>query len=263
MMLLEFKSKAQAKKAAGFSYIGAINISAKHTKAENYMEQTYTIYLAPANLSGYEVCPGRTPECSALCLNMSGRSKIEAYSHKNNIQNTRIKKTRLLFEQREFFVRWMIAEIETARAKAYQTGHRFSVRLNNTSDINPEQFYIVEDGKKINILEYFPEIQFYDYTKVATRANLTKKYSNYDLTYSYSGSNTEKCLEMLKNGVRVAMVFYPSLPEKYWGYEVVNGDLYDMRYKDPKNVIIGLKYKVVPNATLDNQIYSNKFITIV
>ena len=78
----------------------------------------------------------------------------------------------------------MIAEIETARAKAYQTGHRFSVRLNNT--------------------------------KVATRANLTKKYSNYDLTYSYSGSNTEKCLEMLKNGIRVAMVFYPSLPEKYW-----------------------------------------------
>ena len=259
MILLEFKSKARAKKDAGFSYIGAINISAKHTKAEKFMEQTYTIYLAPANLSGYEVCPGRTAECTKLCLNMSGRSKIEAYSHKNNIQNTRIKKTRMLFEQREFFVRWMIEEIKTAKAKAIKTGYRFSVRLNNTSDISPEQFYIVEDGKKINILEYFPEIQFYDYTKVASRTSLTKKYSNYDLTYSYNGSNTEKCLEMLKNGIRVAMVFYPVLPEKHWGYDVVNGDQFDMQYLRPKNVIIGLKYKVVPNGMLE----TNKFITFV
>lgn len=52
----------------------------------------------------------------------------------------------------------------------------------------------------------------------------------------------DDCFKMLENEVRVAMVF-KEVPENFMGRKVINGDLYDMRYKDPKDVIIGLKFK--------------------
>lgn len=246
--ILDFTNVSQAKKATGLSYIGGVSISQKHAKAETYNEHTYTIYLAPANSSGFEVCPGRTAECTRLCLNMSGRNKIGSYTADNKIEKARIKKTQLLHENREFFVNWVIEEIKTAKAKAEALGFRFSVRLNNTSDISPEMFYVRKNGVKMNLLQIFPDVQFYDYTKVASRVSLVKKYPNYDLTYSFSGVNLDTCLEMLKNNIRVAMVFAPKLPETYLGYTVENGDLFDMRYLQPKNIIVGLKFKSVRNT---------------
>jgi hypothetical protein len=73
-------------------------------------------------------------------------------------------------------------------------------------------------------------------------------YSNYDLTFSYSGHNWSACEEILDNkSGRVAVVFEKTLPETYKGYKVVDGDAYDMRYVDDKNVIVGLKFKRVKN----------------
>ena len=88
---------------------------------------------------------------------------------------------------------------------------------------------------------------FYDYTKVYKRIGLLKKYENYDLTFSYSGNNFQDCISALNNNVRVAVVFKKSLPEKFWGRDVIDGDLYDMRYRDRKDVIVGLKYKITRN----------------
>jgi hypothetical protein len=122
--------------------------------------------------------------------------------------------------------------------------------LNNTSDISPEDFTIVEDGVIINILDKFQDVQFYDYTKVASRVELLNKYDNYDLTFSYNGHNWDECVQMLNNNIRVGVVFL-KVPETYMGYEVINGNDYDMRYLDPKDVIIGLPYKKVRNK-LDN-----------
>lgn len=242
---MDFKSIAQAKKLTGLSYIGMVNNSTKHEKAFKYNEMVYTIYLAPAKSSGYEVCPGRTAECTLLCLNESGRNKMN--TEREVIRNSRIKKTRLFHEDHQFFVKWVFEEIKLARKKAEKLNYRFSVRLNNTSDISPEDFYILnEDGVRVNILEYFNDVQFYDYTKVPERLELTKKYSNYDLTFSFSGTNKFDCLQMLKNDVRVSVVF-KTVPETFWGYPVVNGDNYDMRYLDPKQSIIGLKFKQVRN----------------
>lgn len=251
---MEFKSITHAKKTTGLSYIGMVNNSAKHEKAYHYNEMVYTIYLAPANSSGYEVCPGRTKECTIACLNQSGRNKM--VSDMNHIEQSRITKTKLFFEEREFFVRWVMAEIKSAKKKADKLGYRFSVRLNNTSDISPEEFFIIHSGHKINLLELFPDIQFYDYTKVPSRINLLWKYSNYDLTYSYNGYNENTCKTYLESGsCRVAVVF-KTVPETFWGYPVINGNDYDMRYLDPTNVIIGLPYKQVRNKLE----LSNKFV---
>ncbi len=249
----EFKNVTNAKKETGLTFIGSTSKTTKHVKSIQYNEMVYTIYLAPAKSSGYEVCPMRNDECTDLCLNESGMNRMNMKDEM--INQSRIKKTKLFFEEREFFVRWMIYEIDRELNKAKKLGMEFSVRINNTSDINPLSFYIDEGGHKLNILQLFPDVQFYDYTKVVNRFKLTKMYSNYDLTFSYDGHNKELCLQLLEEGYRVAVVF-KTLPRNFWGYEVIDGDLYDMRYRDPKNVIVGLKFKKVRNRLEKN----NKFV---
>jgi hypothetical protein len=238
-----YTNKTQAKRLTGINYLGSVNLTTKHQKAYEYNELTYSLYLAPAKMSGYEVCPMRTKECTKLCLNESGMNLMTQKIKGDVINQSRIKKTKLFFEEREFFVSWLIDEIYSAKLKAEKLGYRFSVRLNNTSDISPESFYVTYKGEKRNVLEIFPMVQFYDYTKVLKRIELTKKYSNYDLTFSFSGSNFNECMEAMRH-TRIAVVFN-KLPEMFWDKEVIDGDLYDMRYKDKKDVIVGLKFKRV------------------
>ena len=242
-------NKAQAKKLTGISYLGSVNMTTKHKKATAYHELTYSLYLAPAKMSGYEVCPMRNKECTSLCLNESGMNTMNMQGDK--INQSRIAKTKLFFEHREFFMRWMIDEIEATRSKAKKLGYKFSVRLNNTSDISPESFYIHEGNTSKNILQIFPKVKFYDYTKVYKRIDLLQKYKNYDVTFSFSGYNFQDCISALHNNVRVAVVFN-QLPTKFWGYKVIDGDKYDMRYHDKKNVIVGLKFKRVRNKLNKN-----------
>jgi hypothetical protein len=236
---MEFTTLAEAKRLIGCSYLGGMNKSVKHRKSVKYGELTYSLYLAPAKTSGYEVCEGRTAECTKLCLNESGMNTMVRNNRGEFINDSRILKTKLFFEDREFFMKWMIFEINSGITKAKKLGYLFSVRLNNTSDISPEDFQL--NGK--NILEMFPDVQFYDYTKVTARVDLMNKYKNYDVTYSYTGYNLTECQEMLLNKIRVAVVF-KIVPENFMGYKVVDGDENDMRYHN-EAVIIGLKYKRV------------------
>jgi hypothetical protein len=241
--MIEYKNKAQARKDSGVSYLGSVNMTTKHKKNYKYNELNYSLYLSPGNTSGYEVCPGSTVECRTLCLHESGVNRINT---QNVINKSRIAKTKLFFENREFLTRWMIAEILSAKTKAKILGYSFSVRLNNTSDINPIQFYIHDGGVTKNILEIFPDVMFYDYSKVKSRIRLTKIYKNYDLTFSFNGYNMYDCRVMLENGIRVAMVF-KKVPETFEGYKVIDGDINDLRYRDKEPVIVGLKYKNVRN----------------
>ena len=245
-----YTTKAEAKRLTGISYLGSVNMTTKHQKAFKYNELTYSLYLAPAKMSGYEVCPMRTKECTKLCLNESGMNTMNMNGDK--INQSRIKKTKLFFEHREFFVNWLFDEIKSTEQKAKRLGYKFSVRLNNTSDISPESFYIHINDKPVNILQYFQHIQFYDYTKVPKRVELLKKYTNYDLTFSYSGHNLDDCHTMLNKNIRVAVVFN-EVPKTFWNRKVIDGDLYDMRYKDKKNVIVGLKFKRVRNKLTKNK----------
>ncbi len=244
---MKFTTLAEARRLTGLSYLGGTTKSFKHRKAGSYNELTYALYLAPANTSGYEVCPGRTKECTKFCLNESGMNTMVRHDRGDMINDSRITKTKLFFEHREFFMDWLIYEIRSAQRKANRMTYQFSIRLNNTSDISPLDF--VRDGK--NILEIFPEVQFYEYTKVADRVELMKQYSNYDVTFSYTGYNLNKCQQMLLNKIRVAVVF-KNVPENFLGYPVISGDDYDMRYKDDQAVIVGLKYKRVRTKLTNN-----------
>jgi hypothetical protein len=244
--MYEFKTLAHAKRLTGLSYLGGTTKSVKHRKAGKYGELTYSLYLAPAKSSGYEVCPGRTSECTKLCLNESGMNTMVRNDKGDMINDSRITKTRLFFEHREFFMKWLVYEIKAAQRKAIRMTYQFSVRINNTSDISPLDFIL--DGK--NILEIFPEIQFYEYTKVPARIQLMETYKNYDVTFSYNGYNLTECQKMLLNKIRVAVVF-KIIPENFWGYPVIDGDLNDLRYHN-EAVVIGLKYKRVRNKLTSN-----------
>lgn len=137
----------------------------------------------------------------------------------------------------------LIHEIELAQKRASATGMQLAVRLNCTSDINPEEFIL---GDK-NILQLFPDIQFYDYTKVKDRFDLLGKYHNYDLSFSSDGENWPDCEKLLQKGYRVAVVFEDILPLEFRGYPVINANDYDARFLDPGKTICGLTYKRVAN----------------
>ena len=72
---------------------------------------------------------------------------------------------------------------------------------------------------------------------------------NYHLTFSMSEDNKDICMDMLKAGKNVAMVFNVKkdkpLPSQYKGFKVINGDETDLRFLDENNVIVGLKYKLI------------------
>ena len=229
-------------KQHSLSYIGNTNNSAKIAKNGKKGVSTYIIYLAPSTQSGHNVCPKATSECIAACLSESGHNRIDT---SGRINRARIKKTQLFFDTRTEFVNHVAKEIANAKKRADKAGLEFSVRLNGTSDLSPILF---KGSDGLTLLETFPQIQFYDYTKVLNRIKLLDKYANYDLTFSYSGSNWNECEQALDNGMRVAVVFAgKQLPDVYKGRKVVDGDVSDIRYWDPKDCIVGLRFKKVRN----------------
>ena len=113
-------------------------------------------------------------------------------------------------------------------------------RLNLTSDLAWE---------KIMPLQFilFPHLQFYDYTKIKKRYD---RYldgelpSNYHLTYSRSETTSdEEVHDICSRGGNVAVVFRDYLPATWQGIRVVDGDINDLRFKDPRGIVIGLKAK--------------------
>lgn len=247
---MTFETRGKAIKQTGLSYLGGVSLSQKMEKSVKKNVLTYIIYLAPANMSGYNVCPRASVECKQACLSGSGHNRIDIHGR---IDRARIKKTKLFFENREYFNAWLFAEISANKIKAERMGMGFAVRLNGTSDITPTLF--MHGGK--TIFELFTNINFYDYTKVSNRFKLVKQFNNYDLTFSYSGRNWLECELALDKGVRVAVVFENKLPKTYRGVPVINGDLSDLRYLDGVNVIVGLKFKKVKNMV---DLSKNKFI---
>lgn len=260
---MEFKNLTQARREAGFSYLGSINSSAKLVKnkkvSNNY---TYILYLAPANESGYNVCPHSTPECRLGCLSTSGRTAIEILSGKDTIQSARVRKTKLFFENQNFFMAMMIAEMKSYQKKAERDGYDFSARLNGTSDIEWE--HIKYEGK--TIFEHFPNVQFYDYTKNGGRM-LHNLPENYHLTLSHTGKNEYICKKTLENGRNVAVIFNikktVNFPKTWNGFEVIDGDLTDYRPNDGQGVVVGLRWKRIANKEVNDKVRNSCFVVQV
>lgn len=196
------------------------------------------LHLAPADLSGKNTCPKATAGCKAACLNTAGRGGIFKKGETTNvIQQARIRKTKMFFENRNQFMIELVKEIEVTIKKAEKQGLIPVFRLNGTSDIAWEK-YSLPNGK--NIFQNFPEVQFYDYTKILGRK--VSHIPNYHLTFSKADGNDMDARLAASNGMNVAVVFH-NVPETYIGRTVINGDETDLRFLDPKGVVVGLKAK--------------------
>jgi len=210
--------------------------NSKTRKGEKKGFTTYGLHLAPAKLSGFNVCKDASQGCAAACLNTAGRGKMTM------VQTARIKKTLFFFQDKQDF----LSELWKEAAKSIKSAARKNMtpcfRLNLTSDLPWEK--IKFNGQ--SIFEAFPEVTFYDYTKSPERmtaflaGDLPK---NYHLTFSRSESNGTLSEAFLASGGNVAMVFRKSLPDTFKGFRVVDGDETDLRFLDGKGVVVGLKEK--------------------
>jgi hypothetical protein len=63
------------------------------------------------------------------------------------------------------------------------------------------------------------------------------------MTFSDSGRNDSDIKAAIASGHNVAVVFQDRLPKKWMQRKVINGDKHDLRFKDPRGVIVGLAAK--------------------
>ena len=217
-----------------------INTNYKTIKSEKVGVLTGIIYMAPYNLSGKNVCAGASKGCIKACLNTAGRGAM------NVVQTARLKKTNRFFEDRQQFLWDLAGEISNLERQAKAKGLKAAVRLNGTSDLPYERYKLSGTKRRAsdkNIMEMFPNVQFYDYTKLENRIVGQQLPNNYHLTFSRAEDNDHKLDDVLKH-TSAAVVFSGELPETWRGYPVIDGDEHDARFTDAgPGVIIGLKAK--------------------
>lgn len=208
---------------------------------------TYILHLAPASLSGHNTCPKATEGCKSACLNTAGRGGMfKKGENTNTIQKARIRKTQLFYNDRDQFMALLVKDITLAIKQSAKAGLTPVFRLNGTSDISFEKYSAVRDGIVYdNIFSAFSEVVFYDYTKVLGRK--VKDISNYSLTFSAADGNDSDVYAAIQQGMNIATVFGIKktlpMPEFYNGLPVFNGDESDLRFLDPKGVVVGLYAK--------------------
>jgi len=231
-----------------------IDSNAKTVKGQKQGYMTAVLYLAPYSTSGVNLCPmADQAGCAAGCLNTSGRGGISKGSAvfatdggdlpDNAIQRARIARAELFNNDREAFMQQLVKEIQAFQRKAERKGLVPVVRLNGTSDILWETIPV---GGHENTMAMFPDLQFYDYTKVYKRV-MRPLPANYHLSVSYSEASQKYALSAAavthQSNINLVVVFRDELPETYLGRPVINGDESDLRFLDEPGVIVGLKAK--------------------
>lgn len=220
-----------------------IDTNAKTIKGEQYGIKTAILYLMPAEQGGTQLCPmAKTAGCEKACLFTAGRGAM------NSVMLSRLRKTLYFNQYRDQFMLQLQSELIRERAKAKRKGYKLIVRLNGTSDIRWENEPI--GHAYANIMQALPDIQFYDYTKIANRKNVP---ANYDLTFSYSGvpAYAPFVAKAVANGERIAVVFRDRAivnamlanGDTFLGLPVVDGDNTDIRHLDPKGAVVALYAK--------------------
>jgi hypothetical protein len=214
--------------------------SAKAIKAREYGYLNAINYMAPSTMAGVgNLCPHASPGCLALRLGwFSGQAGMVANVEgaTNNVRDSRKAKAQLFMRDRAAFMAELNAGVIRAENTARRLGLKLCVRLNGATDINwPRAIY-----------DQFSHIQFVDYTKSVAKAlahAAGKLAPNYHVTFSRSETNEAQCLEVLRAGGNVAVVFAGQFPPEYLGFPVIDGDAHDLRHLDGRGVVVALSPK--------------------
>lgn len=215
--------------------------NAKTVKGDGKEYVTAIMYLTPWKSAGINVCPmAEQAKCIDPCLNVAGRGQM------SSVQAGRARKTNWFAQDRAGFMAQLHKDILSFVRFCKKKGVQPCVRLNGTSDIRWELVSYTADWVAYdNIMQAFPMVQFYDYTKIANRRKVP---SNYHLTWSYSAANAAYAAQAdvaKANGLNVAVVFRKkeNIPATFLGLDTIDGDRDDMRFLDPKGVVVALYAK--------------------
>jgi len=202
-----------------------------NTKTAKNPIKSYIMHLSPykQNSYGKNVCGHASVGCATACLNSAGRGAF------SNVQNARIRKTDYFLSDTSAFLSQLWGELITVNKKNAEV----AVRLNGTSDI--DFLGLLKLKLNADALNTLTNIKFYDYTKNLKRA-IQYLGTDYHLTFSRSETNDLECIEYLRLGGNVAVVF-DTLPDTWNGFRVVSGDEDDLRYTDERGVVVGLVAK--------------------
>lgn len=227
------RREAEARFAAGWrpkKLLGGENLKLK--KAEKLNWRGLGLSLAPADISGWEVCASRSPDCTKHCIFMSGKGPLFS------VMWARIFRTVWYFRDRKSFVEQLMKEIDANQDAA--------IRLNVFSDIPWERLFP-------EIFSDFTKTQFYDYTKHANRMFRVRP-DNYHLTFSLHENNQAAARSVLEAGMNVAAVTTRAGGELF-GFPVIDGDEHDLRFLDPGPAVVGLKPKGSLRGGSEEMIY--------
>jgi hypothetical protein len=241
--------------------------NAKTSKGLKRGYLTQILYLAPADLSGMNVCACSSDGCRRACLTNSGHGAF------GPTQIKRATKTWALLLHRREFVDRLARLIVNANQRARRARMGHAVRLNGTSDL-PRLVDAVMAHPDIARLVDRGRIQFYDYTKIPEPWKRAR--AGYHLTFSLSENNRLAADQALAHGINVAVAFdarngtADRLPTTWEGYQVISGDDTDLRFLDsssPAGFIVGLRIKRTKDRDTGRMIWhdhesSNGFVQI-
>ena len=217
-----------------------VGTNAKTIKGDGSEYLTAILYMTPYKVMVdgklFNSCSmAAIASCIDACLYTAGRGKF------SNVQTARQRKAEWFYRDRVSFMKQLYHDIQKFSNYCKKRGIQPCVRLNGTTDIRWELIPAMPHNLA-NIFQEFPDVQFYDYTKIANRK--CKNIPNYHLTWSYSNANADyaKLLDKaLEQGMNAAVVFrsnFIQVKPKCWhtwkGYPVIDGDQDDLRFLDPK-----------------------------
>ena len=217
-----------------------VGTNAKTIKGDGDEYLTAILYMTPYKVMVdgklFNSCSmAAMASCIDGCLYTAGRGAF------NNVQTARQRKAEWFYRDRDSFMAQLVIDVAKFANYCRKRDIQPCIRLNGTTDIRWELILI--DGK--NIFERFPDVQWYDYTKIPNRK--VSHLANYHLTWSYSAANPkyeQYFDEVIRNGMSVAVVFRKPINLNTWrGYKVVDGDKDDLRFLDPKQSIVALYAK--------------------
>lgn len=183
--------------------------------------------LAPSDWA----CPAsRAADCQRSCLMSAGRGKM------SNVKTGRERKRDWLRNDPQSFLAKLKKELHNFSQLCIRNAQLPVVRLNVISDI-------VWEHAKYNIPQLFPDIMFYDYTKLSGRLNNTP--DNYHLMFSWSGApNYQRSVDRaLASDHPISAVFDMQFPSTFLNRKVIDGDESDLTNLVHRNHIIGLRAK--------------------
>lgn len=207
------------------SSINLLGSSTKILKGNKYKVLTRIFYGSPARESGRDLCPNRSPMCTAGCLG-TGCWHLAIPSG----LNSKRWKSMLLLGDPDRFIRLMILEMDAHLRSADRKKMDAAIRLDGTTDLGLSDTLAGFDR--------FETLDAYDYTKSMGRMMRFvdgKMPSNRTLTFSRSENNHRNCLKVLENGgtVAVPIACKPDrFPDSWLGFPVENGDRHDIRSWD-------------------------------